>query len=267
MIPVAWHAIRRQLTGLLWWTAGLAGLAALLVVAYPTVRDNTELDRTFAALPPGVEQLLGLGAGDVLTSPSGYLDSQFFANLFPMTLMVYAIGYAAWTIAGDERSGALELLLANPIGVARVAIARLAALLATLVWLAAVPAVVLAVGSPATRLGAGLPPVRLIGATAATALTALTFATVAFAVGAATGNRSLAVGVAAGLAVAGYLVEGLAPAVPFLHALRVVDPWHWLIAAGPLNEGPGLDAVLAPVAVALVLAVSCLPILVRRDLR
>ena len=230
MIPVAWHAIRRQLTGLLWWTAGLAGLAALLVVAYPTVRDNTELDRTFAALPPGVEQLLGLGAG-------------------------------------DERSGALELLLANPIGVARVAIARLAALLATLVWLAAVPAVVLAVGSPATRLGAGLPPVRLIGATAATALTALTFATVAFAVGAATGNRSLAVGVAAGLAVAGYLVEGLAPAVPFLHALRVVDPWHWLIAAGPLNEGPGLDAVLAPVAVALLLAVSCLPILVRRDLR
>jgi len=266
MIPVAWHAIRRQLAGLLWWTAGLALLAALLVVAYPTVRDNTELDRTFAGLPAGVERLLGLGSGNLLSSPSGYLDSQFFANLFPMTLMVYAIGYAAWTISGDERAGSLELLLANPIGIARVALARLAALLVTLTWLAAVPAAVLTAGGPATGLSAGLPAVRVFAATAVTALTASVFAAVAFAVGAATGNRSLAIGVAAALAVAGYLLEGLAPAVPVLRGFRMLDPWHWLLASDPLREGPGATALLAPAAVTLVLAVGCLPILSRRDL-
>jgi ABC-2 type transport system permease protein len=266
VISVAGYAIRRQLTALLWWTVGLAGLTALLVAAYPTVRDNAELDRTFAGLPPGVEQLLGLGSGDLLTSPSGYLDSQFFTNLFPMALMIYAIGYAAWTIAGDEQAGSLELLLANPIGVARVALARLAALLVTLAWLAAVPAVVVAAGGPATGVSAGLPLIRLFGAAAVTALTALVFAAVAFAVGAATGSRSMAIGVAAGLAVVGYLVEGLAPAVRALHAFRVVDPWHWLIGADSLRNGPSATAILAPLAVTIVLAASCLPVLSRRDL-
>jgi ABC-2 type transport system permease protein len=266
MIPVAYRAIRRQAAGLLWWTLGLGALAALLVAAYPTVRDNTELDRTFAGLPPGVEQLLGLSGGDLLSSPAGYLNSQFFANLFPMALIAYAIGYAAWSIAGDEQAGSLELLLANPISVARVALARLAALLCTLAWLAAVPAAVLAAGSPATGLGTDLPPIRLFGAATATALTALTFAAVAFAIGAATGNRPLAIGVAAGLAVGGYLLEGLAAAVPALHGLRLADPWHWLLSADPLRAGPGAAAVIAPLGVTVVLTASCLPVLAHRDL-
>lgn len=42
----------------LWWSLGLAAFGALLALAYPTVRDNSELDKTFAGLPPGVQAAL-----------------------------------------------------------------------------------------------------------------------------------------------------------------------------------------------------------------
>ena len=53
VLSVGWHAIWRRRAGLLWWSVGLAGTLALLAAAYPTVRDNGELDKTFAGLPPG----------------------------------------------------------------------------------------------------------------------------------------------------------------------------------------------------------------------
>jgi ABC-2 type transport system permease protein len=138
MLPVLTQTLWRRRTSLAWWTLAMAGICALLAVAYPTVRDNNQLDETFANLPPGVESLLGLSGGNLLSSPTGYLDSQFFANILPVMLLVFTIGLASWSIAGDEAAGSLELLLANPISRVRVALARLAALILLLAALAVV---------------------------------------------------------------------------------------------------------------------------------
>src|SRR5215469_14758444 len=98
MLAVLSQVVWRRRLNLLWWSLGVLGLDALLAVAYPTVRDNAELDRTFAGLPPAVQASLGLDAASRLTSPAGYLNSQYFANLLPMVLLVFAIGLAAWSI-------------------------------------------------------------------------------------------------------------------------------------------------------------------------
>jgi beta-exotoxin I transport system permease protein len=185
MLSIAVHALRRRRTSLIWWALGVAGMAALLAVAYPTIRDNNELDKTFGSLPPGVEALLGLSGGNTLTSPAGYLDSQFFANILPVMLLVFAIGVAAWSVAGDEQSGTLELLLANPIGRVPVALARFAALVAMLAVLVAVGVATLVGLAPTTGLNKGLPADKLAAATIGAGLLALAFAAVAFAVGAA----------------------------------------------------------------------------------
>lgn len=99
------EALRRRRRGAVIGTAGLVALVGLVVVAYPTVRDNTELDTTFGDLPPSVQQLLGITAGDPLTSPAGYLNSQLFANILPLLLMVFAISIGAWAVAGEESAG------------------------------------------------------------------------------------------------------------------------------------------------------------------
>jgi ABC-2 type transport system permease protein len=267
VLSVGWQAIWRRRVGLFWWNVGLAGTVALLAVAYPTVRDNGELDKTFADLPPGVRTLLGLQGGNLLTSPAGYLNSQFFANILPVMYLVFAIGAAAWTVAGDEAAGTLEILLANPVGRARVALARLGALVLLLVTLAAVGALSLILLAPATGLGRGLPPGRMVAGTVGAALLALTFAALAYAVGAATGNRPAALAVASAAAVFGYLIEGLAQQVPALRPVRSGNPWHWLLDADPLRHGLTWHSWVLPLATTVVLTVLGTVGLVHRDLR
>jgi ABC-2 type transport system permease protein len=267
MVAVLTHTLWRRRTSLVWWALAVAGMCALLALAYPTVRDNNELDKTFAELPPGVRALLGLSGGNLLSSPTGYLDSQLYANVLPIMLLVFGIGLAAWTIAGDEAAGSLELLLANPISRVRVAVARLAALVLLMACLTAVCIAALVALAPATGLDDGLSTTHVAAATVAAALLATTFAAVAFAVGAATGSRPAALGAAAALAVAGYVLEGLAQQIRALRPVGLVNPWHWLLAHDPLRNGPVWQSWVPPVLAILLLAAVGLPRLARRDMR
>lgn len=261
------QAVRRRRGGLLWWSLGLVGVVGLLAVAYPTVRDNAELDKTFAGLPPGVQGLLGLGGQITLTSPAGYLNSQFFANLLPVMLLVFAIGVAAWAISGDEAAGTLELLLANPISRARVATERAGALVVLLAALTAVCAAALIAVAPAVGLDQGLPAERLLAASVACALLALVHAAVAFAVGAATGSRPAALATASAVAVAGFVVQGLAQQVPALRPARAASPWHWLLASDPLANGLVWRSWALPLATTAVLVILGSLRFQHRDLR
>lgn len=267
MLAVCRHVLWRRRLSTLWWSLGLAGFAALLAVAYPTVRGNGELDQTFAGLPPGVQAALGLDPTNSLTSPIGYLNSQYFANVLPALFLIFALNLAAWTIAGDEANGTLELLLANPVTRLRVAAERILALIILLAVLTGVAAATLALLAPGVGLDRGVGPGGLIGATVATALLAFCFAALAFGVGAATGSRSLAVSVAATLAVAGFVVEGLAAQVAPLRPVRALSPWHWALGNSPLRHGLDWQSGLLPVAASLILIALGAAIFSRRDLR
>lgn len=266
-MSILWQVVQRRRISLFWWGLGLVLFVGLLAVAYPTVRNNGELDKTFGGLPPGVEALLGLSATNTLTSPAGYLNSQYFANVLPLILLVFGIGLGAWAISGDEAAGTLELLLANPVSRTRVALERAAALVLLLALLTAVATAALLVLAPPTGLSQGLSLGRMMAATAACGLLALTFATVAFAIGAATGRRSPAMAVAATLAIAGYVIEGLAAQVKVLQPVRAVSPWHWFLDADPLSRGLVFESWLLPLAVSVVLIGISAAWFTRRDLR
>jgi ABC-2 type transport system permease protein len=90
---------------------------------------------------------------------------------------------------------------------------------------------------------------------------------VALALGAGTGRRALASGVAAGVGVFGWLINGFAPLVSALDWLRYLSPFYYYAGHDPLTQGidAGDLAVLGVVAVALA-AVGMLAF-ERRDLR
>jgi ABC-2 type transport system permease protein len=93
----------------------------------------------------------------------------------------------------------------------------------------------------------------------------LFFGWLALAVGASYPSRTLAVGVAAGSAAAGYLIGGLHELAGWLDPFRLVSPF-WLVGSSPLQGGAdfvGLAAVL--VAAVFVLAVGAF-VVERRDL-
>jgi ABC-2 type transport system permease protein len=265
MSAVLVQAIRRRRTGLLGWSLGLIGVVALVALSYPAVRGNAELDRTFAQLSPAVRSLLGLSGAAPLTSPIGYLDSQLFANLLPVMLLIFGIGAGAWAIAGDEAAGTLELLLANPVSRAQVAIARFSAVALMLAGLSAVTlAALLAARGPA-GLGQVTQP-HLAAAVAATAAMGLAYAAVAFALGACGAGRAVALAIATAVAVVGFALEGLGQAVTALRPVRNAMPWHWLLSADPLTHGASWQAIAWPLALAIVLTTAGTVAFARRDL-
>ncbi len=69
------------------------------------------------------------------------------------------------------------------------------------------------------------------------ALFGLLFAALAYAVGAATGSRALALGVSAGVAVLGYLANSVFPQVQGLEWVRNLSPFAWLLGGSPLVNG------------------------------
>ena len=98
-----------------WWSLGLIAMAALMIAVYPSVRDNPDLNKMVEDYPDAFKAFLGLGENVDYTSAVGYLNSELFAFMVPLLLLIAAIGAGARATAGEEERGTLDLLLANPI--------------------------------------------------------------------------------------------------------------------------------------------------------
>jgi ABC-2 type transport system permease protein len=263
------HMIRSRRRSVLWWSVGVALTALAIASAYPSVKESSAgLESYMESLPSGVVDLLGAGGG--IATPAGYLNSQFYANVLPLLLVVLGIGVAAWTVAGAEGDGTLEMLLANPVRRGRVAGERLLGLLAITFVVALVATVVLAAVRSAFSLSSGLADGGLWAAGLGAWTLAVCFSAVTYAVGAATGRRGPAVAAGAAAAAATYVLYGLSGFVDALRPVRWVSPWYWFLDAAPLSAGftstYWLQAVLLPLAVAAVVCVLGIARFTRRDL-
>lgn len=262
---VAGRFVRDRRRAVAWWAAGLVGLVLMVVAFFPSIEGDAAYDEMLADLPESVRVLVGAGA-EPLTSAPGYLQSQHFATMLPLLLLVCGIGLGARAIAGGEEDGTLELVVAHPVTRRRVAAERFAAVAALLAVLAVVSTVaVLAGAAPFGALdGVSLP--GLVAANAGALLLALAHATLAFAVGATTGRRALALGVASAVAAAGYVHNGFLASIEALAPTRFLNPWHWFLGRNMLSDGVAVDALVVPLVVVAVLATAGVAAFERRDL-
>jgi ABC-2 type transport system permease protein len=106
-----------------------------------------------------------------------------------------------------------------------------------------------------------------LAATWGTIALGLLFGSLAFAVGAGTGRRSLALTVASAVAVATYTLNGLAGSVKAAHGLRFLSPFHWFLGRNMLAQGIAPEGLTLPIAFAAVFAVVGIWRFLRRDLR
>jgi ABC-2 type transport system permease protein len=249
---------------LLWWSLGIAGLVAMMVAVYPSVRGNAAMQKLVEDYPEALKAFIAFGGAVDYASPAGYLGSELFSFMLPLVLLVAAIGAGARGIAGEEEAGTLELLLANPVSRSRVVLEKLAALAAELVLLCAVLWLALVLGSVAASMHIG--PGRFAEAAFDAGVLALGFGAIALLVGAATGRRAVAIAVPAGGAVAAYVVNALAALVSALEPVQKLSPFFHYAASDPLRHGLAWWHVLFLVAVALVAAAAAPFGLARRDL-
>ena len=248
-----------------WWALGTVALSAFIVAVYPSVRDNPELNKMVEDYPDALKAFFGLGQGVDYTSAVGYLNSELFSFMLPLLLLVAAIGAGARATAGEEERGTLDLLLANPLSRRRLVLDKLAALITEVAILGFVSWLSLVVGC--RLVGMHVSSAHLGAATAAAVLLAVSFGAVALFVGAATGRRGTAIGIAAAGAVAAYLLSSLAELVGFLTPLRGASPFYHYVAQDALRSGLALDHAAFLVALALVATGAALAAFARRDLR
>ena len=88
-------AIRDRRRAWIWWTVALAATALLIAVSFGAIEGQDQLNETFENMPDSLRVLMGIDAEMTLTSPAGYLNSQWFANMFPILLSIY--GIEVWT--------------------------------------------------------------------------------------------------------------------------------------------------------------------------
>ncbi len=246
--------------GLLGWALGLAAAAFMYLPLYPAMR-TPELAGLLAALPPELVRTLGYGS---IATGAGYAQATFFGLIGFVLLTIAGISWGAAYTGGAEESGRLELTLAHGVGRAQYALESAAALLVKLLLLGLVAFLLIWAVSGPSELE--LDAENLLAVTTAWVGLALFTASAAFAAGALSGRRSRGLGVGAGIAVAGYVLQAVANNNPDLGGLRWLSPFDWAYGTAPLANGfdwAGLVALWGGSALLVAVAAGALS---RRDI-
>ncbi|HXD64786.1 MAG TPA: ABC transporter permease subunit [Solirubrobacteraceae bacterium] len=237
------------------------GLVAVLVIVgalFPAV------GHTFGKLnlPRGVSELLG---GADYATITGWFRSEIGSVYGPLLMGAVAITAAASITAGEEEDRILALVLAHPITRARLVLAKAGAIAILVVIVAAATWAGLLAG---VAIGGGGINVGHITAFAAhLAFFGLTIGAVALAVGAATGRRTLTTGVASGVGIVGWLINGFAPLVGGIAWLKYLSPFYYYAGHDPLTRGIDVIDLVVLGGVALILTALGMEAFERRDLR
>jgi ABC-2 type transport system permease protein len=244
-----------------WVALGMGGMTAYFAILFPTYSKILDIQSLMAKMGP-LAKLMG-ASGDVNTL-TGFLHIELFSMILPALMVALVAGMGSGFTAGEESRGTIDVLLSYPISRRRLVLEKSLAVLVACVVTAAVTWVCGVAGAAISSTA--LAPDKLAAACLMLVLISLVFGSLALAISAATGNRGVAIGVAAGLLVVSYLIDGLASIVDGLNTIRWLSPFKYYMGGDPLRNGVNLGdaAVLAGlIVVFMILSVIAFE---RRDL-
>jgi ABC-2 type transport system permease protein len=241
--------LRLRRRSIAWYTVGLGAYAFLIVALYPAFKDDTSLD----ALTQGNATLSALfGATGSLTSPDGWLNANVYANFLPLFVLLGTIGYGAEACAGQDESDLLGLVVTLPLRRREILLQKMTALLVLALPVALVTMACVFVGR---AFELSLDVTGVVGVTVGVVLLGLDFGLLALAVGAASGSRGRALGVAGGIAAASYVLSSLASVVDWIRPWRYVSPFYYSVGNRQLVDGLSVSSLAVLLGVAVVLGV------------
>jgi ABC-2 type transport system permease protein len=243
---------------------GIVAYIGVIAAIFPSLESNPQLDELIESYPDVLKSLFGIAEGGSITSGAGYLDVELFSFMLPLLVLVLAIGSGARTFAGEEDAGRLELVLAYPVRRRNAVLAKGLAVAAEIAAVCLATGAALLVLDPILNLD--LSTGRIAAAIASLFAIGLVCGWLALAVGAGTASRALAIGVPAGVAAAGYLVNGLHELAGWLDPFRFLSPF-WLVGSAPLQRGVDAWGLLAVLAAAVVALGAGTLLVERRDLQ
>jgi len=263
LLPLLLKTWRDRWRGLVAWTTGLVLITAVELYVYPSIRDSGEgMEALIEGFPDAMQEIFRMSD---YTSGAGFLNVEMFSIIVPLVFIAVGATWGAGGTADEEEKGTADLLLTLPVSRAAIVATKSAATIGVLVGLMAVLAVTLIVGSGMVDLGVASS--RLVAACVMSGLLGVLYAGLGFLVGAATGRRGIALGVAFTLAIAGFLLYSLSPMVEGFENINPVNPFQWAVGGDPLNNGIDIGYALRLALLSAVLFAGSLVAFRRRDIR
>jgi ABC-2 type transport system permease protein len=253
-------SLRDQRRALFGWGVGVLLLVVLEAALWPSVRGMPDLQQFLAGYPEAMRQLFNL---EDFGTGTGFMNAELFSALLPVLFIVFAVGRGARMLAGEEEAGTLDVVLVTPVSTVRLLLQLAAALAVAVATLGAVVYLSLSVSSPLFGLGIGA--AHLAGASLAMVLLGVEFGWLALAVGAVTGRRGLAIGVASAAAVGAYVLYVAGEFVGAIEPWQSLSPFHQALTGGPLGAGLRAEYVWMAAAAATFMTIA-LPVFDRRDI-
>ena len=103
--------LRLRRRGMIGYAVGMAIYVVAVVALYPSFEHDTSLN-SFTSGNSTVAALFG--ASGSLTSPTGWMSANVYANFLPLVVLLLCIGYGASCVAGQEEDGTLGLVPTLP---------------------------------------------------------------------------------------------------------------------------------------------------------
>ncbi len=258
-------ALKQQTVGLVAMTAGGVLGGVLNALAFVQIAGTTPAERTAFA-----QQMTVLGAqlSYMLPTPvridtlGGYLEWRLFGSL-PLVYGIWAAISASGSGRGDEERGLVEQWLAAGVGRARYLVARVAVFAAVAVVTTGVMLLATLLSASGEPLAAG----EMLAMGVNLVATTLCCYGMALVVAQLVTTRRGAGGIAAGLIIALFLVNGAARSAD-IGPIRWLSPFYFFERSRPLTANGALDVVgiAALLGAALVLLAVGVVAFARRDL-
>ncbi len=227
--------LRDQRRSQAWWSLGAGILVGVMVGFYPTIEGIEGLQELVDQYPDSLMAMFGASDLAGFSTPAGYLNAELFGFMMPMLMAVFAVGRGSGAVAGEERSGTIELLLSQPVSRGRLLLEKYASMTVSVAQLSSFTWVVLVVGSRVVGMDIGV--VRLAEMCLSLALLGLAFGSVSFTVGAVTGRHGLSVAVGASVVAGGWVLNTLSLLSEVMEPTRWLSLMHYYNGDSPLLHG------------------------------
>jgi ABC-2 type transport system permease protein len=257
--------IRDRRVGLFWWSFSFFLLNFYMCSFLPVaIKSAADLKGYLENLPEAFKAAFGITTAAGIFTPTGFFNTELFSLIIPLMFLIYAVVFGAGAIAGEEETGTLDLLLANPIPRWRVALEKFLAMVLGLGIITLVSWLGFVIGVYVYDINISL--AKLAAANVSSALLGLSFGAVAFGIGCATGRKSLAAGVAIGLTAASYILNVMSKVVDSLEPYEKLSLFFYSTDADPLSHGLRFADIGVFLAVIAVFLIGGLVLFNRRDL-
>lgn len=255
--PTIRIALRLRLSSAVSAAIGLIAVMAAVGALFPSVGHSIGT----LNVPSSVENLLG---GADYGTVTGWFRSEIAVIYGPLVIGALAITGASATTAGEEEDRILALVLAYPVSRSRlvtakgVAVATIVLIIALATWIGLIVGVALA--------GGGITIAHITALAVQLAFFGLATGALAIALAAGTGRRSLATGVAAGIAILSWLINSFAPLITGIGWLKYLSLFYYYAGHDPLTRGVDIPGVIVLGLVTLLLTGAGVFGIERRDL-